>query len=157
MDSIAVATVGLGGHVFNRVRVSRPRRRFSPEETSQDVAKLAGPLLDALPAERVLVGVGVAVVGVTRRSDGFVHLAPNLGWHGVPLADLLAGELPLGAPVLAANEADLGALAEHRRGSHAGVANLIYVSGEVGIGAGVIVDGKPLSARRATPARPGIR
>lgn len=144
VDSIAVATVGLGGHVFNRVRVSRPRRRFSPEETSQDVAKLAGPLLDALPGERVLVGVGVAVVGVTRRSDGFVHLAPNLGWHEVPLADLLAGQLPLGAPVLAANEADLGALAEHRRGPHAGVANLIYVSGEVGIGAGVIVDGKPL-------------
>ena len=144
VDSIAVATVGLGGHVFNRVRVSRPRRRFSPEEASRDVAKLAGPLLDALPAERVLIGIGVAVVGVTRRSDGFVHLAPNLGWHEVPLADLLAGELPLGVPVLAANEADLGALAEHRRGSHAGVANLIYVSGEVGIGAGVIVDGKPL-------------
>ncbi|HEX5951342.1 MAG TPA: sugar kinase, partial [Actinomycetota bacterium] len=68
VDSIAVATVGLGGHVFNLIRVARPRGRFSPEETVQDVAKLAGPLLDSLPAERVLVGVGVAVVGITRRS-----------------------------------------------------------------------------------------
>jgi predicted NBD/HSP70 family sugar kinase len=143
VDSIAVATVGLGGHVYNRLRLARPRGRFSPEETTQDVHKLAGPLLDSLPAESVLAGVGAAVVGITRRADGFVHLAPNLGWHDVPLAEMLAADLQLGVPVLAANEADLGALAEHRR-VHPGVANLIYVSGEVGIGTGVIVDGKPL-------------
>jgi len=143
VDSIAVATVGLGGHVFNRVRVARPRGRFSPGETTQDVAKLAGPLLDSLPPDRVLVGVGAAIVGITRRSDGFVHLAPNLGWRDVPLGAMLAAELDLDVPVLAANEADLGALAEHRRVCP-GISDLIYVSGEVGIGAGVIVDGKPL-------------
>ena len=144
VDSIAVATVGLGGHVYNRLRVARPRGRFSPEETTQDVAKLAGPLLDSLPARHVLVGVGVAVAGITRRSDGFVHLAPNLGWRDVPLAAMISDELDLRVPVLAANEADLGALGEHRRGVRPGVANLIYVSGEVGIGAGVIMGGQPL-------------
>lgn len=143
VDSVAVATVGIGGHVFNRVRVARPRGRFSPEETAQDVAKLAGPLLAALPAGHLLVGVGVAIVGITRRSDGFVHLAPNLGWHDVPLAAMLTSALRLGLPVFAANEADLGALAEHRR-VRPDVANLVYVSGEVGIGTGIILDGKPL-------------
>jgi len=143
VDSVAVATTGLGGHTFNRIRVARPRGRFSPEETAQDVAKLAGPLLDALPAERELAGVGVAIVGITRRFDGFVHFAPNLGWRDVPLAAMLAAALDLGVPVLAANEADLGALAEHRR-VRPGIANLIYVSGEVGIGTGAIVDGRPL-------------
>ena len=144
VDSIAVATVGLGGHVFNVVRVARPRGRFSPEETVQDVSKLAGPLLDSLPVPHVLAGVGVAVAGITRRSDGFVQLAPNLGWREVPLAPMLAAELGVDAPVLAANEADLGALAEHRRGRHAGVSNLVFVTGEAGIGAGVIVDDRPL-------------
>ena len=144
VDSIAVATVGLGGHVYNRLRVARPRGRFSPEETTQDVAKLAEPLLDSLPANHVLVGVGVAVAGITRRSDGFVHLAPNLGWRDIPLAAMVATELDLGVPVLAANEADLGALGEHRRGVRPGIGDLIYVSGEVGIGTGVIADGKPL-------------
>jgi len=143
VDSIAVATVGLGGHMFNQLRVARPREHFSPEETTQDVGKLAGPLLDSLPAKHVLAGVGVAVVGITRRSDGFVHLAPNLGWRDVPLAAMLSAELDLGVPVLAANDADLGALAEHRRGVGRGIGNLIFVSCEVGIGAGVIVDGKP--------------
>ncbi|MGZ8604130.1 MAG: ROK family protein [Actinomycetota bacterium] len=144
VDSVAVATVGLGGHAYNRVRVARPRGRFSPERTVRDVATLAGPLLDALPAEHVLVGIGAGVVGITRRSDGFVHLAPNLGWRNVPLAAMLADALELGVPVLASNEADLGALAEYRRGVRPGTPNLIYVSCEAGIGAGIIVDGKPL-------------
>jgi predicted NBD/HSP70 family sugar kinase len=144
VDSIAVATVGLGGHVYNQLRVARPRARFSPHETVQDVAKLAGPLLASLPVDHVLTGVGAAIVGITRRSDGFVHLAPNLGWHNVELGTILTDELGLSCPVLVANEADLGALAEHRRGSGSGLGHLIYISGEVGIGTGLIVDGKPL-------------
>jgi predicted NBD/HSP70 family sugar kinase len=144
VDSIAVATVGLGGHVYDKMRVPRPRGRFSPQETVQDVAKLAEPFLASLPAQHVLSGVGAGVAGVTRRSDGFVHLAPNLGWRNVPLGAMLAAELGLSGQVLVANEADLGALAEHRRGAGTGVAHLIYVSGEAGIGAGLIVDGKPM-------------
>ena len=144
VDSIAVATAGLGGVVYDQVRVARPRRRCSPQETVRDVARLAGPLLGSLPAGHVLAGVGTCVVGVTRRSDGFVHLAPNLGWRNVPLGAMLATELGLADPVLVANEADLGALAEHRRGIGVGVGHLIYVSCGTGIGVGIIYDGKPM-------------
>jgi predicted NBD/HSP70 family sugar kinase len=45
---------------------------------------------------------------------------------------------------MVANEADLGALAEHRRGKGVGVAHLVYLSSEAGIGAGIIQDGKPM-------------
>lgn len=144
VDSIAVATVGLGGHVYQHVRLARPRGGFSPQETVEDVARQAGPMLDALPPDAVLAGVGAGVAGVTRRSDGFVHLAPNLGWRNVPFGAMLAAELEMSDPVLVANEADLGALAEHRRGVGAGVSDLIYISGEAGIGAGIIHDGKPM-------------
>jgi len=144
VDSIAVATVGLGGHVYNRLRVERPREHLSPEEAVGDIANLARPLLASLPTHHTFVGVGVGVAGVTRRSDGFLHLAPNLGWRDIPLGELLAAELKVEHPVSVANEADLGALAEHWRGVRPGVRNLIYVSGEVGIGTGVIVDGEPM-------------
>jgi len=144
VDSIAVATYGVGGHVFNQLRVKRPREHFSPQKAVSDIANLARPLLGSLPTGHTLVGVGVAVVGVTRRSDGFVHLAPNLGWREVPFGQLLAAELGITAPVFAANEADLGALAEFRRGAGLAARNLIFVSGEVGIGAGIIADGEPL-------------
>jgi predicted NBD/HSP70 family sugar kinase len=143
VDSIAVATVGLGGHVFNRLRIDRPRDRFSPDETVDDAVKLAEPLLGALPDDHHFAGVGVAVVGVTRRADGYVHLAPNLGWRDVPLGAMLIERLGLDAEVAVANEADLGALSEHRRGVKPGVPNLLFVSGEVGIGVGIIIGGKP--------------
>jgi predicted NBD/HSP70 family sugar kinase len=143
VDSIAVATVGLGGHLFNRVRIDRPRNRFSPGETVEDAVKLAEPLLAALPDDHHFAGVGVAVVGITRRADGFVHFAPNLGWRDVPLGEMFAERLGLEVTVSVANEADLGALGEHRRGVLPGVANLIFVSGEVGIGVGIILGGEP--------------
>ena len=143
VDSVAVATVGLGGHVYRQVRVPRPRGE-SPAQTIQVVAGLSGELLANLPADSTLTGVGVGVAGVTRRSDGFVQLAPNLGWRNVPLGEMLAAALGLNDPVHVANEADLGALAEYRRGVGAGVHHLIYISGEAGIGAGIIHDGKPM-------------
>ena len=144
VDSIAVATVGLGGLTYQQVRVARPRGRSSPQQTVHDVARLAGPLLDELPDDHVLAGIGAGVVGVARRSDGFVHLAPNLGWRNVPLGAMLATELGSNGQVMVANEADLGALAEHRRGKGVGIGHLIYLSGEAGIGAGIIQDGKPM-------------
>ena len=44
-----------------------------------------------------------------------------------------------------ANEADLGALAEHRRGAAAGTDDVVFLSGEVGLGGGLIVGGRPLT------------
>jgi predicted NBD/HSP70 family sugar kinase len=155
VDSIGVATVGLGGHVYNRLRLDRSTDRFSPEETVQDVAKLAGPLLDSLPPGCRLVGVGVGVAGIVRRADGFVHRAPNLGWCDVPIAALLAAELGRSEPLLVANEADLGALAEYRRGVRPGTEHLLYLSGEVGIGCGAIVDGVPLLGAAGYAAEAG--
>jgi predicted NBD/HSP70 family sugar kinase len=144
VDSIAVATVGLGGHVYEKVREARPRGGFSPEEAIRDVVGLARPMLASLPEDSTLAGVGAAVAAITRRSDGFVHLAPNLGWRSVPLGSMLTAELGLPLPILLANEADLGALAESRRGVGSGVSHLLYISGEAGIGAGIIHDSKPM-------------
>lgn len=145
VDSVAAATVGLGGHVFDQVRAELPRRESSPAETVEKVAGLARPLLATLPDDHVLAGVGVAVAGLTRRSDGFVHLAPNLGWRNVPLGAMLAEALVQPPErVWVANEADLGALGEHRRGAGRGVQDLVFVSGEVGMGAGLIIGGRPM-------------
>ena len=47
--------------------------------------------------------------------------------------------------MLVANEADLSALAEHRRGAGVQVDDLLFISGEVGVGGGLIVDGRPMT------------
>ena len=93
----------------------------------------------------MLVGIGVAVPGIVRREDGFVRLAPNLGWVDVPLGQLLGDLLSPGMPVNVGNDADFGALAEHVRGAAADVQDLIYLSGEVGLGGGIIVGGEAMS------------
>ena len=71
--------------------------------------------------------------------------APNLGWRDVPLGRALARALRTRAPIVVANEADLGALAEHRRGAAVGADDAIFLSGEVGLGGGLIVGGRPLT------------
>jgi predicted NBD/HSP70 family sugar kinase len=145
VDSLAAALVGFGGDVLDSVRVDRPRAQLSVEETVENLLQLATGI-GALPARRDdLLAVGVAVVGIVRRMDGLVSLAPNLGWRDVPLGKRLADALDTPVPIRVANEADLGALAEHRRGAGRGRDHLLFVSGEVGVGGGVIVDGRPLS------------
>jgi len=143
VDSMAVATVGLGGHIFDKVRVAHSPGPHAPKEVVANLVSLGAPMLASLPSEHTLAGVGVAVAGVVRRQDGFVHVAPNLGWTNVPLAGMVSAELGL-QRVMMANEADLGALAEFRRGTARNKRNLIFVAGEVGVGIGVIYDGKPM-------------
>jgi predicted NBD/HSP70 family sugar kinase len=147
VDAMAIATIGLGGQVFDRQRFIESWRDRSPTETVQRLAALARPLLAALPAQSRIVGIGCGVAGVTRRADGFVHLAPNLGWVDVPLREIITSCFGAAAPVLVANEADLGAFGEYRRGAAPHVEHLVYLSGGVGIGAGVVIDGRVLRGR----------
>lgn len=144
VDSLAAAVVGLGGHVHERIRVDRLRAHVSVDEIVADLVELATFVRARRPSSDPLIGVGVAVVGVVRRTDGFVSMAPNLGWRDVPLGERLARALDLPVPLFVANEADLGALAELRRGAAMAADDVLYISGEVGVGGGLIVDGKPL-------------
>jgi predicted NBD/HSP70 family sugar kinase len=115
-----------------------------PASTCSSVVDLMRLVVKDVEPDAALVGVGVGVPGIIRAEDGLVRLAPNLGWRDVPFAQILADRIgAIGVPVLG-NDADLGALAEHLRGAGVGVEDLIYLSGEVGVGAGVIVSGHKL-------------
>jgi predicted NBD/HSP70 family sugar kinase len=145
VDSIAAAIVGLGGDVLDLVRVDRLSGSASVDDTIVEVVDLVRPLLADPTRRDALVGVGVAVAGIVRRSDGFVSMAPNLAWRDVPFGERLTAALGLGVPVTVANEADLGALAEHLRGAAVGHDHVLFITGEVGVGGGLIVDGRPLN------------
>lgn len=149
VDVVTVAVAAPGGHIGDRVEVpleDEDARRF--DRVIDTVGEAIGTLGGRLGSGIDLVGVGVAVPGVVRRQDGLVHFAPNLGWQEVPLGVRLARRVeqalnqPL--PVLCRNDAGLGAWAEHTRGIGAGVANLVYLHAEVGVGGGIIADGKLL-------------
>lgn len=147
VDSLAAATVGLGGEVFDHVRVDLPRGRSSVDDIATRLADLVATVRGRLVAEDAIVGIGVAIVGVVGRRDGMVSMAPNLGWRDEPLGERLADALgPLGSsvPMTFANEADLAAIAELRRGAARGYDDVVLVSGSIGVGGGLIVHGEAL-------------
>lgn len=145
VDTIAVAVVGLGGEILDLRRVDRPRSDVSVEATAAALGVLVADVLAQPSTPDVIIGLGVAVAGVVRRRDGFVSMAPNMGWTNVPLGERLASEFGLPLPVTVANDAELGALAELRRGAALGVNDVVYISGEVGVGGGIISGGNQLT------------
>jgi predicted NBD/HSP70 family sugar kinase len=142
VDSLAAALIGIGGRVLEHVRVDRQRGHSTLVAIVDDLAELAGTVRSRRPPGDRLVGVGVAVAGIVRRADGLVSMAPNLGWTDEPLGGQLARVLGDELPITVANEAELGALAEARRGVAAGTDHVLYISGEVGVGGGLIIDGR---------------
>jgi predicted NBD/HSP70 family sugar kinase len=141
VDRITVAVVGLGGVVLDRRTRHHQRGEHDGERVAETVSQMCAELMSLGLGTRV-VGIGVSVPGAVRESDGLVRFAPNLGWTDEPFPELLAAELSL--PVTAANDADLGARAEHLRGAAIGANDVAYLSGSVGIGGGFFVGGVPL-------------
>lgn len=105
---------------------------------------MSAAMKSAKAANPVFVGSGLALPGLV--SSETLALAPNLGWRDLSLDELLEPLSDLN-PVLVANEADLAAfaVANPRPGAPDGPASFVYVSGEVGIGAGIIIDHRPLA------------
>ncbi|MEQ4715208.1 ROK family transcriptional regulator [Nonomuraea sp. B19D2] len=92
--------------------------------------------------ERQVLGLAVAVPGLVD-VQGTVRIAPNLGWRDADLGGDLAKALrDPGFPIQVDNDANLAALAEQRFGAHSGASDLIYLTGEIGVGAGIILDGR---------------
>ncbi|WP_344200869.1 ROK family transcriptional regulator [Aeromicrobium alkaliterrae] len=143
VDRVVVGRVGLGCDVEVRARVNLPPEP-APEHVAETIVGLVAAVRADASPESTLVGVGISVPGVVREADGMVVFAPNLGWHEVPFAALVRERLGLTVDHVIANDADLGARAEHVRGAGVAVDHLVYVSGDVGVGAGVITDGRPL-------------
>ena len=100
VGSMAAAIVGLGGRTLDRIRVEGPLDDVSVDDVVDRLVRLAGDL--RVPAMGPIVGVGVAVAGVVRRSDGLVFMAPNLGWVDVPFGARLARALGLDLPITVA-------------------------------------------------------
>jgi len=145
VDSLSAAVVGLNGRILELIRVDRPAGHVSVEDIVGDLVELATVVRARRPAGDREIGIGVAVVGVVRRIDGLVSMAPNLGWRDVPLGEQLARAFGSDVPIYVANEADLGALAEVRRGAARGADHVLFIWGEVGVGGGLIIDGRPFT------------
>ena len=142
VEHLAAARIGLGGVVLDRRETRQPRGHGDVPQVLARVHALVEPLLRGAGDP---VGIGVAVPGMVGDPQELVRFAPNLGWIDVPLGRLLAAELGRRLPVAVGNEGDLGVMAEHLRGVAADALDVIYLTGEVGLGGGIIIGGQPLT------------
>ncbi len=137
VDYLIALVTDLTGTVRHRHVVNRENRGSEPREVLARLRLLATAAAHSAAEQGLnLAGACIAVPGVV--AGDRVLRAPNLGWAGVPV------DLPLEGLLLETkleNEANLAALAEHWSGTVPS-ADFVHVSGEIGIGGGIVVGGQ---------------
>lgn len=131
------ALVNLRGDIVARATFLRT------DEQGDAALKLVYRLIDTLLKQTAvpLLGIGVGTPGLVDPGNGIVMRAVNLGWHDLPLRDLIAKRYQ--QPVYLANDSHAAALAEYTFGRQPASANLVLVKVGQGIGAGIVLRGKP--------------
>jgi predicted NBD/HSP70 family sugar kinase len=155
VDYLAACVMDLTGAVRHREVLRTDLRPVPAADALARLAELAGRARAAARGRGLLLaGTALAVPGLVTAA-GVVRLAPNLGWHDIDVPALLAAgetasdgtptpqvEDAVDTPTLQVeNEANLAALGELHAGP-SGPATFIYISGEIGIGAGIVLHGE---------------
>ncbi|MFB7370779.1 ROK family protein [Streptomyces sp. NPDC056222] len=149
VDYVSVCVVDLAG--TDRLRITEPldNRAAGATEVLGRAARIAARVL-AKAAERELhpTGVRLALPGLV--SSGTVHQAPNLGWNRVDADRIFAAALTALRPgrpelrVASDNEANVAALAELWFGALGDVRSFLHLTGEIGVGGAIVVNGELL-------------
>ncbi|QBR92587.1 ROK family transcriptional regulator [Nocardioides euryhalodurans] len=132
---VGVAVGDLGGRVLAEERARTPDT-LGHEQALALASSILTRLLDERgPLRHVGLGLPAPVKNNVVRSAAIFP-----GWDEVDTSS--AAEAVFGVPVDVENDANLGALAEHRQGNGRGHSTSVFVKIASGVGAGIIVDDK---------------
>lgn len=136
------------GAVLARLRCATPQESRGARLVSQ-LAAMVSELFDGLGGA---IPVGIGIAGVVA-SDGTFRYGPNLAMRDVALGPALREQFRI--PVVVANDGTVAAFAEQQVGAGRGAANLLLVTIGTGIGAGIVLDGRPAVGAHAMAAELG--
>ena len=137
--------VDLSGNVLARETLEGDFSGSDPQATLRKLARMGRRVLrEGREEGTTFLGSALALPGLV--SGDTLVTAPNLGWKNIPFDELTHPLHDLHVTLIA-NEADLAAfaVAHPRPGVPEGPASFIFVSGEVGIGGGLVINHQPLS------------
>ena len=145
---VTALAVDLAGQTVSERRTSVDARALRPDQVVAHLVELLEiTLADLAERDAVPVSVVVGVAGLVDRDSGTVSVAPNLGWHDVPLGVLLRERLARPSLLVeVVNEANLAAVAEATPGDPER-RDILVIHGEIGIGGGIVADGRPYQGR----------
>jgi predicted NBD/HSP70 family sugar kinase len=134
---VGAIVTDLAGDVLFTKRITADVPGAGAERALDLLAQLA---TDAMAGLKNAVGVTVSVPGLVDTAAGTVTFSPRLRWRDVAVADGLAARTGLLLDqIVVDNDANLGAMAEF---AAMDVADLVYLTGDYGIGGGVIAGGR---------------
>ncbi|MFF8420298.1 ROK family protein [Streptomyces sp. NPDC015680] len=149
IDYVSVCVIDLAGTGRVRLTEHLDNRGAPPDEVLARAAGIAARTLESAREQELLpVGVALALPGLV--SGGTVRQAPNLGWNRVPAEELFAAALAGARPghraltVTSENEANLAALAELWFGGLDDLRSFLYLTGEIGVGGALVINGELL-------------
>ncbi len=153
-DHLTAVVLDLSGRVCWRQRVAFDVRGGTAATAVGRLAELVAEALTEVRSPRHrLLGVAVSIPGLVDADRATVVSSPNLPLSGTDVPAHLHRRLPgelAGVTITVANDADLAATAEYRaeytstvRPEESGT-DLVYLTGEVGVGAGIVVGGRVL-------------
>ena len=121
------------------------RIQIDPSQSQTRIISQAEQLIDqalSIANEQRLrpLGIGVGLPGLVNVHQGNLIMAPNLHWRNVPLRLMWNQRFHL--PIYIENEANLSALGEYYFGIARNIDNFIYLSAGIGLGGGIMIDGK---------------
>lgn len=119
----------------------------TPEETLGKIRAFLKTHSEDAPFDAVgLASFGPLDVNTSSARFGWITSTPKAGWRNT---DLLTGlSLHESTPVAVVTDVTGAAVGEQQSGAGKGVEDLAYVTVGTGVGAGFIIGGKPLSAKR---------
>ena len=127
--------------VAARIEFATAQER-GPDHAIQSIKAAIRELLaaqNAAPGD--IAGIGVSCGGPLDPVAGAIQSPPNLAtWIDVPIIAILAREFS--CPVSLENDANAGAMAEHRFGAGRGCQHMIFLTMGTGLGAGIIANGR---------------
>ncbi len=117
-------------------------QQFPTSEPEETLAQIVRFFEDAPATEAVGIGsFGPVDLDPSSPTWGYVTTTPKPGWQQVAVATVIRDRL--GVPVAFDNDVTAAAVGEHRWGAGQGVGALCYLTVGTGIGAGLLIDGKP--------------
>lgn len=143
------AGIDIGGR-YTKVGLVDEEQRFlayrelpfnaeSPEQSIRDAGSAVLALLEENHIDLDLcANAGVGVAGIVE--DGVVKYSNNIGWRDVPVAELLAQQLPI--PIHVANNADCAVLGEMAAGAAKGCQDVLLLTIGRGVGSGLVHNGQ---------------
>ena len=141
--NIAVGTVATDGSALLGYVVRDTPVAAGPDAVVDEIVRLIKESVTAAQREQAgldVAGVGIGAPGPLNTAQGIVRLAPNLGWHDMPLRDRVSAGA--GIPAALDNDANCATLGEWWLGAAQGARIVVGITIGTGVGGGVVIDGK---------------